>query len=141
MLRERETYHIVGKKRIRVSSKKVRFHGGSYPVDVSYPTYTKGNKNIYFLDVKIINQILMSQDGETPKGFEWKPTELDGTDSRYELMSPKTLDIFVSQSFLSALFSRLTSSGKLAIGSIVMGLLAGTGIGWIIHEVITGGYF
>ncbi len=62
VLRERETYHIVGKKRIRVSSRKVRFHGGSYPVDVSYPTYTKGNKNIYFLDVKIIKQILMEED-------------------------------------------------------------------------------
>ena len=140
VLRERETFHIVGKKYIRVNTHTVRFHGGKYPVDVSFPTYTKKSKNVYFLDVKMLKQILINSDD--PKALrEILPLELDGTDSKFNLITPELLDAITKVSLLRALFSSImTGKSGLAMG-IIVGAIAGVGVGWVIRDVITGGYF
>ena len=147
VLRERETFHIIGKRRIRSTTKIVKYRGGAYPVDVSYPTYTKKNKNIYFLDVKIINQYIIDGENQKREGktdFERdpiNPVSLDGTDSRYELMSPKTLSTLIHDKNLRAMFSSITKTASFRLTEIIIGLIAGVGIGWLIRDIMTGGYF
>jgi len=141
VLRERETYHVIGKRKIKSTTKLVRYRGGKYPVDVSYPTYTKKNKNLYFLDVKIINQILMDDEQIVPTDFEFKPTTLDGSDSKFELMNPQTLSDLIRDKNLRAMFSSITNATKFHIMELFIGVIAGVGIGWLIRDIITGGYF
>ena len=93
VLRVKEVFHIVGKKKIDVSTERVRYKGGTYPVNLSFPTFTKKNRNIYFLNVRDIKQILIVENDEKRKealkNFGFEPEQLDATDSQYDLLTPK----------------------------------------------------
>lgn len=145
VLREKEVFHIVGKKRIKVSTERVRYRGGTYPVNLSFPTFTKKNRNYYFLNVKEIKQILMiennNQRKRSLKNFGFEPEQLDNTDSQYDLLTPKELDLMVTQGWMRSLITSLTIATKTPILLIVICLIAGTGLGWVIRDIITGGYF
>jgi len=139
VLREGETFRVVKKRKIQVSKGVVRYKGGTYPVDLSFRTYTKKNKNFYFLNVKELNQYLLER-REIPKNFKLEQIGVDGVDSRYELMSPKTLDALVSQSHFKDLFTSIVKT-KPNLLLLFVGIFGGTGLGWVIRDIMTGGYF
>ena len=145
VLREGEVFRIIGKKRINAFAERIRYKGGTYPINLSFPTFKKKNKNIYFLNVKEIKQILVIDDDKTRnkalKSFKFEAEQLDATDSQYDLLTPKELDLVVAQGFLRALVSSIVSITKKPILLIVITLIAGAGIGWLVRDLVTGGYF
>lgn len=145
VLRIKEVFHIVGKKKVDVSTERVRYKGGTYPINLSFPTFTKKNRHYYFLNVKEIKQILIVENDDKRtnalKDFKFTSEQLDNTDSQYDLLTPKELDLMVTQGWIKALITSITSVAKTPILLMVICLLAGTGLGWVIRDIITGGYF
>lgn len=146
LIREHESYRITGKKWINAHTHLFKYKGGVYAVDLSRYTYSKKNKSIYFLDVAHIKQILIDESNGKPLSKEervLKAQELDGTNDRFDLLSPRELSMYVTGSYMRNLITAVaqTSGLKLSIISIIVGLVAGVGVGWVIRDIITGGYF
>ena len=109
---EAGSYSRVAKRRFRPTQEKIRYRKGSYIVDVSIPSYTRGLKLFYFYE----------------KG---KNTHLN-FGKNTNTISPKVIDLILSQKIVSELTSNLGGSMKMQIMTLIIGALMGGFLGFII---------
>jgi len=113
------------KRRISPVAEKVRYKKGTYFINMAFPTYLKGLKVFYFVDVTV-GQL-------TAKKTEIKNGQIlfKGND-KDAIMSPKMIDKLVSQNIVSQLTSNLSDNAiKMNIVSIVLGLIIGAMGGYL----------
>lgn len=116
----------LSKKRIRSTTKKVRYKKGTYLLNMLFPTYARGLKVFYFVDVSGV-QLL------TKKVTEIKNRQIvfKGNDEK-PVLTPEMMDKLVSQNIVSQLTSNLSGDAiKMNIISIVLGLIIGALSGFL----------
>jgi hypothetical protein len=133
--REHGVFKRIGKKRISPMTEKVRRKKHTYFLDMSFPTYSRGLKVFYFINVSEGQLLAKSTEIKGVKGnnkvLKDKQILFKGSD-KDAMMSPKTLDMLVSQNIVSQLTSNLSDSAiKMNIISIVLGLIIGALGGYI----------
>lgn len=116
-------------------TKKVRRKKHSYFIDMSFPTYLRGLKVFYFVDITAGQLLAKNTEIKGVKGnnkdLKNKQILFKGSDDD-AMMSPETLDMLVSQNIVSQLTSNLSDSAiKMNIISIVLGLIIGALGGYI----------
>lgn len=133
--REHGVFKRIGKRKISPMIEKVRRKKHTYFLDMGFPTYSRGLKVFYFIDIS--KGQLLSNNTEIKKTKNKNGKILDvqvlfkGND-KDAMMSPKTLDMLVSQNIVSQLTSNLSDSAiKMNIISIVLGLIIGALGGYI----------
>jgi hypothetical protein len=141
--KEHGIFKRMSKKRISAMTEKVRRKKHSYFINIGFPTYSRGLKVFYFVDIS--KGQLISLNTEIKKKVEKKIkngvvksekiTEAQvlfkgGDDD--PIMSPKILDKLVSQNIVSQLTSNLSDGAiKMNIISIVLGLIIGALSGYL----------
>ena len=110
---EQDSYSILRMKRFSTSNTVIRVGAkASHLVDVSKPTYSKGLKLYFFVDV-------------TKGHLTFEKTKSP--------MNPKVVDLFIKQSIVKQLTARLSESRYFSrIFDIVIGLVIGLLGGFII---------
>ena len=114
LIKREGSFAITGKKRFRPSKTNIRFRKGSYPIDVSIPTYIKGLKMFYFIEVDKTQLFFSKNKNES-------------------MISPKIIDMIMSQKIVSQLTSNLGGSAlKMSILTLIFGGIMGALIGFIV---------
>lgn len=110
---EQNTYSILRVRRFKTSNPLVRVNPkASHLVDVSKPTYSRGLKLYFFVDI-------------TKGHLTFEKTKSP--------MNPKVVDMFIKQSIVRQLTARLSESRYFSrIFDIVIGLVIGALAGFII---------
>ena len=125
---EKGSYSFVGSKKFSPTSKTIKFRKGTYPIDVTYPTYSRGLKLYYFVDVAG-NQL---KAGETKAKKKLDPLSL--TEMGYD---PEVLDLVLEKRIVAQLTANLSDNAmKLNILALAIGGLMGGLLGYIIAGVI-----
>ena len=107
------SYSRIAKRRFKPTAQKVRYRKGSYIVDVSTPSYTKGLKIFYFYEIG-------------------KPAHMTFIE-KDSVLSPKIIDMILSQKIVSELTTNLSGNAiKMNIITLVFGALMGGAFGFII---------
>ncbi|QYW08122.1 hypothetical protein 15570_00025 [Lokiarchaeota virus WyrdV1] len=132
-IKEHDVFNMLAKKRIRGSNQIVRFRKGTYVVNVSFPTYVKGLNVFYFIDIKKGQQLAKNTEINIAKGhILFKENAKDKP-----LMSPKFLDMLISQKIVGQLTSNLSNNAlKMNIITLIVGAIIGGLIGYIIAGMI-----
>lgn len=116
----------LSKKKISATTKKVRYKKGTYLLNMLFPTYARGLKVFYFLDVSGV-QLLT----KTMAEIKNKQIVFRGNDKE-PILTPEMMDKLVSQNIVSQLTSNLSGDAiKMNIISIVLGLIIGALVGFI----------
>lgn len=114
LIKEQNTYSIIGKKLFNPTTTPIQFRSNSYIVNPSIPTYSKGLKLLFFIDIKTKKQLLF----EKNKG--------DNIDT-------EIVDLIMSKKIIKQLTSELGGIDyKMLIMYLVIGLVMGGMIGYII---------
>ena len=114
LIKREGSYCIVKKKRFIPSRLNIRYKKGSYPIDVSIPTYIKGLKMFYFIEVDKTQLFFAKNKNES-------------------MISPKIIDMIMSQKIVSQLTSNLGGSAlKMSILTLIFGGIMGALIGYIV---------
>jgi hypothetical protein len=114
---EQDTYSVLRLRRFNVSNPDVRVAKNStHPIDVSKPTYSKGLKLFYFVDIN--KGHLTFEKAKSP-------------------LNPKIIDMILKQSIVKQLTARLSERmyGS-QIVNIVIGLVIGALAGYIVAGFI-----
>lgn len=130
-VKEQDVFNILKKRRIRGSNQVVRFRKGTYVINISFPTYVKGLRVFYFIDIKKGQQL--AKNTEIAKGhILFKENAKDKA-----LISPQFLDMFISQKIVGQLTSNLSDNAmKMNIITLIFGAIMGGLVGYIIAGVI-----
>lgn len=114
------------RKRISAMTEKVRYKRHTYILNMGFPTYSRGLKVFYFVD---ITAGLLSAEKT-----EFKDQQiLFKKNSKDVVMSPKILDKLISQNIVSQLTSNLSDGAlKMNIITLVLGAVIGALSGFII---------
>lgn len=114
VIKQEGTYSRVGKKRFNPKKDSIRFKGGRYLINSAYPTYIRGLKLYYFVDIE----------GEANICF----AKTKGT-----AISPQIVDMIISKKIVSQLTTNLSSGAlKMNILTLCVGALLGGAFGYII---------
>ena len=127
------SYSRYKKKRFRPSKNTVKISTGTYVLDVSRPTYIKGLKLFYFINVE-------KADGQLPlkkkiKGKnEIKDAQLSFKDRKSEIkITPRMLDDLISQHIIRDLSQNLGDNKTIFnIMTFIIGAITGGAFGFII---------
>ncbi len=116
-------------------TEKVRRKKHTYFLDMGFPTYLRGLKVFYFIDTSKGQLLANNIEIKKTKNKVGKVLDVQvlfkGNDKN-ALMSPKTLDMLVSQNIVSQLTSNLSDGAiKMNIISIVLGLVIGALSGYV----------
>lgn len=124
--KEHGIFKRLRKKRISAMTNKVRYKKHTYFLNMAFPTYSRGVKIFYFVDV--------SKGQLTAEKTEFKNKQiLFKGNSKDEIMSPKLLDKLVSQSIVSQLTANLSDNAiKMNIMTMIIGIVIGTMAGFIL---------
>jgi len=115
LVKQEGSFSRLKRKRFKPTSVNVRYRKGSYPIDVSIPTYTRGLKLFYFIELN--------------------KTQLFFQKGNSNFISPKVIDLVMSQKIVSELTSNLTGN---KIFMSLMTLLFGAVMGVFIGIFIAG---
>lgn len=113
LLKREGTYTRLRKKRFNPNRTTLSYKKGAYPLDVSKPTYERGLKLFYFIEI-----------GKTQLFFQ--------NDKTSSIISPKVIDMIMSQKIVSQLTQNLSGANKLNIMTLLLGVVMGAMIGFII---------
>lgn len=134
-IKEQDVFNILARKRIRGSNEFVRFKKGTYFVNISFPTYVEGLKVFYFIDIRKGQQLAKNTvitNMKTPKTTT-SQILFKGSAKDKTVISPKLLDMLISQKIVEQLTSNLSGTAmKMNIVSVILGCLIGGLIGYII---------
>lgn len=127
--REHGVFKRIGKRKISPMTEKVRRKKHTYFIDMGFPTYSRGLKVFFFVDISRGQLLAKNTEIKKTKSKEGKILSYQvlfkGND-KDAMMSPKTLDMLVSQNIVSQLTSNLSDNAiKMNIISIVLGLIIG----------------
>ena len=106
------TYTRRRKKRFNPNKTVISYKKGSYPLDVSLPTYERGLKLFYFIEI-----------GKAQLFFK--------ENKNANIISPKVIDMVMSQKIVSQLTQNL-GQGKMNLLTLFLGLFMGAMLGFII---------
>lgn len=115
VVRQQGTWTRIGRKRFHPSKEGVKFRKfGTFLVNSANPTYIRGLKLFYFVDVKGEENICFKGD----KG---------------SIVDPKVADMILSKKIVSQLTTNLSSDKlKLNVMTLILGVAMGGLIGFII---------
>ena len=106
------TYTRRRKKRFNPNKTVISYKKGSYPLDVSLPTYERGLKLFYFIEI-----------GKAQLFFK--------ENKNANIISPKVIDMVMSQKIVSQLTQNLSGQGMNYL-TLILGLFMGAMLGFII---------
>ncbi len=116
-VKEQEVHTVISRKKVRPTDKTVRFRKKTFPIDMNFPTYQRGLRLFFFVDIND-GQVLLNET------------------SKESIINPEMIDAIMSQKIVSQLTTNLSGNAmKMSILAIIMGALIGTPIG-----IIIGGY-
>ena len=105
LVNQEGSYSYVGKKRFREFNTEIHYKKGTYKISKQIPTYIKGMKLFYFVDIEKGQMHF----GKQKKGFD-----------------PIALDLFIRRKIIYQLASRLSGSAmKINFMWLIMGLVMG----------------
>ena len=114
LMKEQNTYNIIGRKLFKPTSDSLNYKGNSYIFKVSTPTYSKGLKLFFFLDMESKKQLLFVKN---------KSDDID----------TEVIDLILSKKIIKQLTSELGGIDfKITIFYLIIGLAIGGMIGYII---------
>ncbi len=113
LVKEQSTYNVLLKKKILPTSNFIRYNKKTYPINIDYPTYSKGLSLYYFIDIH-------------------KEKQLSFGKSKNSTITPDVLDMIISQNIISQLTENLGSGFTLTLYNILIGLIIGSLIGFIV---------
>jgi len=113
LVKREGTYTRLKKKRFSPNKATLSYRKGSYPIDVSKPTYERGLKLFYFIEI-----------GKTQLFFV--------KDKNDSFISPQVVDMIMSQKIVSQLTQNLTGSGKMNLLTLLLGVFMGSMLGFIV---------
>ena len=113
LVKREGTYTRLRKKRFSPNKALLNYKRGSYPLDVSKPTFERGLKLFYFIEI-----------GKAQLFFS--------DTKNANLISPKVIDMIMSQKIVSQLTQNLSGSGKMNMLTLLLGLFMGAMLGFII---------
>lgn len=116
---EQGTYSVLKRKFFKPSDKTVRYVvGKSYKVDVSRPTYTKGLKLFYFIDIN------------PKKGQLFFKANKDNNEN------PELIDMILRQGIISQIAGSLGKSKNAGMMSLIFAFIFGAVVGFMIAGFI-----
>lgn len=115
LIKEQLTYTILSVKRFIPSESTVRFKDKTFVITINKPTYSKGMKLFYFVDIEV--------------------GQLNFDNTKKSNINPKAIDMILSQKIITELTNNLSGSFKMNLYNIIIGLLIGALGGFIV-----GGY-
>ena len=105
--KEQDVRVVVGKKRFKPTIEVIRYKKKTYPLDISYPTYARGLKLFYFIDI-VDGQVLLNDTTEN------------------SIINPEILDIILSRKIVTQLTANLSSSEtRMKLVDIILGMFMG----------------
>ena len=112
--KKQNIYKYVKKKRISVNAEKIKFRKGTYKIDTEIPSFSRGNKYFFFVDING-NQIFFSKD-KVPESW-----------------GKVMLDLYLARNIITQLTANLSNQQyKLNIMILVGGAVVGGLFGYII---------
>lgn len=107
VVKEQDVRVVLAKKRFKPTVETVRFQKKTYPIQVAFPTYARGLKLFYFIDI-LDGQVLLNETTENP------------------IINPEILDLILSRKIVTQLTANLASSDtKMKIVDILLGVFIG----------------
>ncbi len=114
VIKQEGTYSRVGKKRFNPKKDSIRFKGGRYLINSAHPTYIRGLKLYYFVDIEGEANICFAK----TKGVA---------------ISPQIVDMIISKKIVSQLTTNLSTGAlRMSILTLLIGVLLGGAFGYII---------
>lgn len=117
-VRENELQSFIGFKRIKPTQTSFSFKNKSFPIQIEFPTYIKGNKVFYFYNY--LDETLLLFNDKTNRN----------------IMNADIIDKILAKSIISQLTSNLNQKWKIEIPYILLSLGFGGMIGYIIGSYI-----
>lgn len=117
LIKEQESYTIVGKKFFNPTINSIEFQSNTYLINTSTPTYTKGLKLFFFMDISSKNQLLFVK-------------------TKGKKVDTEIVDLIMSKKIIKQLTSEL---GNTDFKTIILYLIIGLTIGGLIGYLIGGG--
>lgn len=109
-----EVHSILAKRKISSSSRTVRFRKKTYIIDTTHPTYSKGLKLYYFMDIKD-GQILLNEV------------------TNESIINPEIVDMILARGIVAQLTANLGDTGfKMNLLTLLIGIALGGAFGFII---------
>lgn len=122
LIKEQESYTILKSKRITPTNNSIKYgKNKSIPIEISLPTYSKGLKLFYFVDMS----------SKVPSQITFSNLEFDGINS-------EVLDMIMNGHIIRELSSNLSDNTnfKMNLLNIIIGGLIGGLIGFVISPYI-----
>lgn len=130
------SYSRYKKKRFQPSKNTVKISTGTYVLDVSRPTYIKGLKLFYFINIeKVDGQLPLKKKVIDKKGkVKIVDAQLGFKDKKSEIkITPRMLDDLISQHIIRDLSQNLGDNKTIFnIMTFVLGAITGGAFGFII---------
>lgn len=124
------------KKRFKPSKNTVKISTGTYVLDVSRPTYIRGLKLFYFINIeKVDGQLpLMKRIKEKKGKVKIVDAQLSFKDRKSEIkITPRMLDDLISQHIIRDLSQNLGDNKMIFnIMTFILGCAMGGTVGWIV---------
>ena len=138
IIKEHGTYSFLKKKKIRPTKNTVQYKKGmAYIIDITKPTYIRGFKLYYFVEIKkgLLDFEKKNNNTKSTKKAKGKPEEAEIKDLTQIYMSPEITDAIMNQDIVLQILNRMAGG----IGINWMSLITGLAIGGIIGLI--GGLF
>lgn len=133
-IKQHGVFKRISRKRVNPLDKFVRKGKNTFTFEVGFPTYRRGLKIFYFIDIEK-GQLVSKNAKIIKKVKEGKVIDvhvLFTDEGRQLLMSPKTLDRLISQKIVGQLTSNLSDNAwKMSVMSIILGVIIGALAGFI----------
>ena len=117
-VRENELQSLIGVKRIKPTNISFSFKKKSFPIQIEFPTYIKGNKVFYFYN--FLDETLLLFNDKTNRNT----------------MNADVIDTILSKSIVSQLTSNLNQKWKMDLPYIFLSAGFGGLLGFIIANYI-----
>lgn len=117
-VRENELQNVIGFKRIKTTDKSFSYKGKTFPIQIEYPTYIKGNKVYYFYN--FLDETLL----------------LFNDTSNKEIINADIIDQIIAKNIVNQLTANLNQKWKVELPMLLFAGGFGGLIGFIIASYI-----
>lgn len=137
LIKEHGTYSVLKKKRIKPTKNTVKYSKNkSYIIDTSKPTYVKGLRLFYFIEIKKgfldFEKPEKSASSKKVKNKKGEPETAEIKQLSASFMSPEIVDLIMSQNVVKQIVSGLEGGLGINWMNLITGLSIGCFIGLIV---------
>lgn len=124
MYRSQGTLNFIEMKQIKSDTETIKYKKRTFTIDIERPTFTKGNKNYYLIDINDGQQVFMGKNNETNS----------------EMF--KAMNSIVNEKIIDQLTTNLVEKPSIfdKIMYIFMGVGIGLFIGYLVAQILLGGF-